>query len=40
MIRNILDERTNRIGQMASAIFLAGLFAMFAYGYLTPIVTG
>jgi len=40
MIRNIPDERANRIGQIGSAIFLTGLFAMFAYGYLAPVLIG
>ena len=40
MIGNLPDGRADRIGRMAATVFLAGLFVMFAYGYLVPILFG
>jgi hypothetical protein len=34
------DERAEQIGKMISTIFVAGMIALFAYGYLVPVLLG
>ncbi len=40
MIGNLSDRRAEQIGKVAANIFTASLFALFAYGYLTPVLFG
>jgi hypothetical protein len=35
-----IDKNAERIGKMASAIFLILLIGLFAYGYLWPVLAG
>jgi hypothetical protein len=34
------EERADKVGKMLSTIFIACLGALFAYGFLLPLITG
>jgi len=40
MIETLSDRRGEQIGKVTAHILIAGLFALFAYGYLAPVFFG